>query len=79
MPATPFWCSSADESIRMVNKTAQELFGYQATELLGLPLTEMLHLLNIGSIPKLQGICRKAVAGGRIAYDECRSRKRGAG
>lgn len=67
----------ADESIRMVNKMSEEFFGYEAKELLGLPLTKMLLLLNIANIPKLQRILRAAAAGGHIAEEMQFSRKGG--
>ena len=68
----------ADESIRMVNKMAEDLFGYEARELLGLPLTKMLLLLNIGNIPKLQRIFREAAGGAHIA-EEMQLLKKGGG
>jgi PAS domain S-box-containing protein len=68
----------SDESIRMVNKMAVEFFGYEARELLGLPLTKMLLLLNIGNIPKLQRIFREAAAGAHIA-EEMQLLKKGGG
>jgi len=68
----------ADESVRMVNKMAEEFFGYQARELLGLPLTKMLLLLNIGNIPRLQKIFREAAAGAHIA-EEMQLLKKGGG
>jgi PAS domain S-box-containing protein len=68
----------ADESIRMVNKMAEEFFGYEARELLGLPLTKMLLLLNIGNIPKLQRIFREAAGGAHIA-EEMQLLKKGGG
>jgi PAS domain S-box-containing protein len=68
----------ADESIRMVNKMAEEFFGYEARELLGLPLTKMLLLLNIGNIPKLQRIFREA-AGGAHIQEEMQLLKKGGG
>ena len=67
----------ADESIRMVNKMAEELIGYHAKELLGLPLTKMLLLLNIGNMPKLQRIFREAAAGAPIAQEMQLTRKGG--
>lgn len=68
----------ADESIRMVNKMAEEFFGYEAKELVGLPLTKMLLLLNIGNIPKLQRIFHNAAMGAHIA-DEMQLIKKGGG
>ena len=67
----------ADESIRMVNKMAEEFFGYEAKELLGLPLTKMLLLLNIGNVPKVHRIFREAAEGAHIAEEMQLSRKEG--
>ena len=67
----------ADESIRMVNKMVEELIGYQANELLGLPLTKMLLLLNIGNIPKVSRIFREAAEGANIAEEMQLSKKGG--
>ena len=67
----------ADESIRMVNKMAEEFFGYEAKELVGLPLTKMLLLLNIGNIPKVHRIFREAAEGAHIAEEMQLSRKEG--
>ncbi|HBG04787.1 MAG: PAS domain-containing sensor histidine kinase [Geobacteraceae bacterium GWC2_58_44] len=67
----------ADHSVRMVNKMAEEFFGYQANELLGLPLTKMLLLLNIGNIPKFQMMFREAAAGVHIAEEMQLSKKEG--
>ena len=69
----------ADESIRMVNKMAEEFFGYEAKELVGLPLTKMLLLLNISNIPKVHRIFRVAAEGAHIAEEMQLSRKEGAG
>lgn len=68
----------ADETVRMVNKMAEELFGYQANELMGLPLTKMLLLLNIANIPKLQRMFREAAGGAHIA-EEMQVSKKGGG
>jgi len=67
----------SDDSVRMVNKMAEEFFGYQAKELVGLPLTKMLLLLNIGNIPKVQRIFREAAEGVHIAEEMQLSRKEG--
>ncbi|MBU5637244.1 PAS domain S-box protein [Geomonas sp. Red69] len=67
----------ADESIRMVNKMAEEFFGYEAKELVGLPLTKMLLLLNISNIPKVHRIFREAAEGAHIAEEMQLSRKEG--
>jgi len=67
----------ADESIRMVNKMAEEFFGYEAKELVGLPLTKMLLLLNIANIPKVHRIFREAAEGAHIAEEMQLSRKEG--
>lgn len=52
-----------DEIVRMVNKKAEELFGYSAVELDGLPLTKFLLLLNIENIPKVHRFFREAISG----------------
>lgn len=67
----------ADECIRMVNKMAEEFFGYEAKELVGLPLTKMLLLLNISNIPKVHRIFREAAEGAHIAEEMQLSRKEG--
>jgi PAS domain S-box-containing protein len=67
----------ADDSIRMVNKMAEQFFGYEAKELLGLPLTKMLLLLGISNIPKLQRIFREAASGAHIAEEMQLSTKSG--
>ncbi len=67
----------SDECIRMVNKMAEEFFGYDAKELVGLPLTKMLLLLNISNIPKVHRIFREAAEGAHIAEEMQLSRKEG--
>ncbi|MBJ6800167.1 ATP-binding protein [Geomonas propionica] len=67
----------SDECIRMVNKMAEEFFGYEAKELVGLPLTKMLLLLNIGNIPKVHRIFREAAEGAHIAEEMQLCRKEG--
>lgn len=66
-----------DESVRMVNKMAEEFFGYEAKELLGLPLTKMLLLLNISNIPKVHRIFREAAQGAHIAEEMQLCKKEG--
>ncbi|AID58003.1 LOW QUALITY PROTEIN: sensor histidine kinase, HAMP and PAS domain-containing [Geotalea daltonii FRC-32] len=58
-----------DESVKMVNKMAEEFFGYSARELVGLPLTKMLLLLNIENIPKIHKIFKDASKGLHIAEE----------
>ncbi len=43
----------ADETIRIVNKMAEEIFGYSAAELLGLHVTKFLLLLNVENVPRV--------------------------
>jgi hypothetical protein len=43
--------SGDDDSVRMVNRKAEELFGYGAREISGLPLTKLFLLLNVVNIP----------------------------
>ncbi len=59
----------ADETVRMVNKMAENFFGYSALEIEGLPLTKMLLLLNIENIPKIHRIFKDAAAGIHIAEE----------
>jgi PAS domain S-box-containing protein len=59
----------ADETVRMVNKMAENFFGYSAQEIEGLPLTKMLLLLNIENIPKIHRIFKDAAAGSHIAEE----------
>ena len=46
---------------RVVNKMAEQFFGYSAEELLNLPLTKVLLLLNIENIPRLHKSFREAL------------------
>ena len=59
----------SDETVRMVNKMAEEFFGYSAQEIVGLPLTKMLLLLNIENIPKIHRIIKDAAKGAHIAEE----------
>lgn len=45
--------SGDDDSVKMVNKKAEELFGYSARELTGLPITKLFILLSVTNIPVL--------------------------
>ncbi|MCM0083058.1 ATP-binding protein [Geomonas sp. Red32] len=67
----------ADESIRMVNKMAEDFFGYESKEVVGLPLTKLLLLLNIANIPKVQRMFREAAGGNHVADEMQLSRKEG--
>lgn len=58
-----------DDIVKMVNKMAEEFFGYNALELVGLPLTKMLLLLNIENIPKIHKIFKDAAKGTHIAEE----------
>ena len=51
------------ESVKMVNKMAEEFFGYSSQEILGLPLTRLLLLLNVDNIPRTSGIFKDAFEG----------------
>jgi PAS domain S-box-containing protein len=66
-----------DETVRMVNRMAEELTGYEERELVGLPLTKLLLLWNIGNVPRLLNTFREAAAGGRISHEMQLSRKGG--
>jgi PAS domain S-box-containing protein len=43
--------SGDDDSVKMVNKKAEELFGYSAREMTGLPITKLFLLLSVSNIP----------------------------
>jgi PAS domain S-box-containing protein len=58
----------ADETVRIVNKKAEEFFGYTAQEIVGLPLTKLFLLLNITDMPKIQKHMSDAQSG--IAVSE---------
>lgn len=51
------------EQVMMVNKMAEEFFGYTAQEIVGLPLTKFLLLLGVENIPKIHKIFSDAVKG----------------
>jgi len=58
-----------DEVVKMVNKMAGEFFGYTAPELVGLPLTKLLLLLNIENVPRIRKVFREALGGRHIAEE----------
>lgn len=55
-----------DETVRMVNKMAEEFFGYSAPEIVGLPLTKLLLLLNIENIPRILQMFHEAFVGNHL-------------
>jgi len=56
----------ATERVKVVNKMAESFFGYSAQELITLPLTKLLLLLNIENIPKLHKSFQEAANGKQI-------------
>lgn len=58
-----------EEQIKIANKMAEELFGYSAKEIVGLPLTKFLLLLNIQNIPRINKIFKDALTGMHIAEE----------
>jgi PAS domain S-box-containing protein len=58
-----------DEHIKIVNKMAEDLFGYASQEIVGLPLTKFFLLLNIQNIPRVNKIFKDALSGGHIAEE----------
>ncbi len=68
---------SSDEVVRMLNKMAEELFGYSAHEVAGLPFTKLLLLLNAENIPRIHGIFRKALSGEHLSDEIQFTRKEG--
>jgi PAS domain S-box-containing protein len=65
------------EKVKMVNKMAEQFFGYSAAELLDLPLTKLLLLLNIENIPRLHKGFKDAQAGQHITEEIHFVRKEG--
>lgn len=58
-----------DETVKIVNKMAEEFFGYSAKEIVGLPLTKLLLLLNVESIPRIHRLFKDAFEGANIAEE----------
>jgi len=52
-----------DETIKIVNKMAEEFFGYSGQELEGLPLTKFFLLVGIDDIPRAQRLFRESLSG----------------
>jgi PAS domain S-box-containing protein len=52
-----------NEVVTLVNKMAEEFFGYSVKEVAGLPLTRLLLLLGVENIPHIHSIFRLALAG----------------
>ena len=52
-----------DETVKMVNKMAEDFFGYSSREIGGLPLTKLLLLLNINDIPRIHNLFKDAARG----------------
>ncbi|MCM2359419.1 MAG: cell wall metabolism sensor histidine kinase WalK [Geobacteraceae bacterium] len=57
------------ERVMMVNKMAEEFFGYAAREIVGLPLTKFLLLLNIENIPKIHRVFSDAIKGVHVVEE----------
>jgi PAS domain S-box-containing protein len=57
------------EQVMMVNKMAEEFFGYSAQEIVGLPLTKFLLLLSVENIPKIHKIFSDAVRGNHVVEE----------
>jgi PAS domain S-box-containing protein len=55
-----------DETVKMVNKMAEDFFGYSSREIGGLPLTKLLLLLNINDIPRIHNLFKDAARGMHI-------------
>ena len=57
------------ERVMMVNKMAEEFFGYAALEIVGLPLTKLLLLLSVENIPKIHKIFSDAIKGTHVVEE----------
>lgn len=55
-----------DETVTMVNKMAEEFFGYSSRELVGLPLSRLLLLLGVENIPRALSLFREALGGNHL-------------
>lgn len=53
----------AREQVKMVNKMAEDFFGYSAAEMNELPLTKLLLLLHIDDIPQIHKMFKEAISG----------------
>jgi PAS domain S-box-containing protein len=67
----------SDEVISMVNKMAEDLFGYSSAEVAGLQLTKLLLLLNVENIPKIHAFFRRSLAGEHVSEEMQFTRKSG--
>lgn len=52
-----------DESVKIVNKMAEEFFGYSSQELEGLPLTKFFLLIGIDDIPRVHRLFKDSLSG----------------
>lgn len=66
-----------DEIVRMVNKMAEELFGYTSTEVAGLHFTKLLLLLNVENIPRIHSLFRQSLSGEHVSEEIQFTRKTG--
>ena len=58
------------EQVLMLNRMAEDIFGYSAHEIIGLPLTKLLLLLNVGeSIPRMHRIFSDALTEDHIVEE----------
>jgi len=58
-----------EEVVKIANKMAEQFFGYSAAEIVGLPLTKLLLLLNIENIPRLHKSFKDALNGQHITEE----------
>jgi PAS domain S-box-containing protein len=67
-----------DEIVRIVNKMAEEFFGYSSKDLVGLSLTKFLLLLNIDKIPRIHKLFKGTMRGQSMDEEVLLIRKEGA-
>ena len=65
------------ETVKMVNKMAEDFFGYGSQEVIGLPLTQLLFLLNVENVPRLDRIFKDAFGGMHVVEEMQFSNKAG--
>ena len=66
-----------DETVKIVNKMAEEFFGYSGKELVGLPLTKFLLLVSVDDIALVQRLFRDSLSGRPMDVEVNLSRKAG--
>ncbi|MFZ3209860.1 MAG: PAS domain S-box protein [Geobacteraceae bacterium] len=59
----------ANGTIKMLNRRGEELFGYSAREIIGLPLAKLFLLMNIENISRMHEILKSALDGNDVSEE----------